>query len=159
MVIRSRWLRYLMLFVFVGCPGVIFAYFGYHQIYRKGIQAEVYLVNSYVHTLEKAFAAENGQYRAFSYYGAPLDGVDACEQPEGAAELGFLIPGCHQAKAAAPRYAFRVIEQDIEKAAYVIESRSGSDAEGRSLVCFEPKGQEFWVSQQNQETLLITSCW
>ncbi len=158
-MIQNRFLRYAILLIFVCLPGLLLAYFAYHQIYKKGLQAEVHLVTSYIHTLQSAYASEKGSYSTFSNYGAPQQGQDNCMQPEGAAELGFLIPGCHELRATAPRYTFRAAEAESSRSRYRVEALSGSDALGRSFVCFGDTGQEIWESLQNKEIKPIKSCW
>lgn len=115
---------------------------------------------SYLQTLQRVYRSEHGQYVDFNtYYGAPIQGHDNCEQPMGAAQLGFLLHGCHEIKAPAPRYAYRSLILDKPAPAYQLEARSGSDQAGRSLICFNPDGHELWQISQNQQIMPTKSCW
>lgn len=129
----------------------------YHQLYRKGLQAEARLIFSYVHTLQKVYKMEQGAYANFPAYGAPEKGLDQCAQPLGAAQLGFLLYGCHDSDSTPPRYAYQSLEASGNS--YQLEALGGSDAEGRSLVCFIPSSREELVSTQNSEIKVRVSCW
>ncbi len=132
----------------------------YHQLYQKGLQAEARLMLSYLHTLQRVYRKEEGGYAAFDWYGAPLAGADHCMQPIGAAQLGFLIHGCHEAEALPPRYAFRtIVASGGKEAPYSLEALSGSDERGRSLVCFQELDHERWESRENQAIEPVKSCW
>jgi hypothetical protein len=128
-------------------------------MYKRGLQAEVYIGSSYLHTLQAAYAAEKGRFIGFPHYGAPQKGVDFCAQPEGAVELGFLISGCHDLRASPPRYTFRVEELESIKPSYRMEAGSGSDSQSRSLVCFDALAEEIWVGSQKKDISLMKSCW
>jgi hypothetical protein len=126
----------------------------------RGMQAEARLLLSYMQTLQNVYHIEQGQYARFDRpYGAPLQGEDHCEQPEGAVQLGFILHGCHDLKSPAPRYAYRSLLQTKPRPEYRLEAEGGTDAAGRSLVCFAPKDRELWVAEQNKDLIAIQSCW
>lgn len=132
----------------------------FHQLYQRGVQAEARLMLSYLHTLQRVYRREEGAFAAFEWYGAPVNGQDFCAQPLEAAQLGFMIHGCHEEEAFPPRYAYRsLIRSQGQELSYELEAVSGSDAAGRSLVCFEAQEQERWVSQKNEDLEPLTSCW
>ncbi len=134
-------------------------YAAFHQLYLRGMQAEAKLMTSYLHTLERVYKIENKRFVYWSEpYGAMQLGVDNCRQPAAAAEVGFTVPGCHREQAPLPRYSFRVL-RDATGDRLQVEARSGSDALGRSFVCFDAKGHDLWQSSQNLEFAPIESCW
>lgn len=135
-------------------------YVSFHQLSLRGMQAEARLLLSYMQTLQNVYHIEQGQYARFDQpYGAPLRGEDHCEQPLGAAQLGFIIHGCHDIRAAAPRYAYRSLPLGTDKNSYRLEAEAGSDAAQRSLVCFTAEEREFWVAEQNKDIIAVQSCW
>lgn len=151
-----------------GCIGLaivssllgVLGYAGFRQLAMRGMQAEARLLLGYMQTLQNAYHIEQGQYAQFlQLYGAPVGGQDHCEQPLGAAQLGFIIHGCHDIKSPAPRYAYRSLQVAQPKPSYRLEAESGSDAAGRSLVCFNPEDREFWVAEQNKDVGAAESCW
>lgn len=151
--------RILMLISSTGLVGISLMYVAYHQLYLKGLQAEAKLMISYVHTLERVYKLENKHFVFWDEpYGASLHGSDNCVQPEAAAEVGFLIAGCHRDKSPLPRYAYRVLEESVDDR-YRVEASSGSDKNGRSFVCFKPDQQDVWQSSQNLEFSQVVSCW
>lgn len=135
-------------------------YVGYRQLSIRGMQAEARLLLTYMQTLQNVYHIEQGQYARFDqFYGAPIQGKDQCEQPEGAARLGFLIHGCHDLKSPAPRYAYRSLPLTKPALTYRLEAEGGTDAQGRSLICFTPVDRELWVLEQNKDIVAIESCW
>lgn len=159
-------LRRFGLVAFAACVTAPLIYVFYHQLSQSALQAEAKLMVSYLHTLEKVYRQERGSYAYFPAYGAPQKGQDFCVQPEGAAALGFFVHGCHQAEAMPPRYTYRIIEPEAPEArvpqaelSYQIEARAGSDALGRSLVCFAPQQEELWVSSPRRKIESVLSCW
>ena len=132
----------------------------YNNMSLNGAQAEAKLMMSYIHTLQKAYFSENGDYVYFdSDYGASLTGADNCVQPSQAGKLGFIIRWCHEEKASPIRYAYRVIKQEIqEKPSYTIKAVSGSDSKGRSVVCVHPQDSDVWVSSPGKPHENIRSC-
>jgi hypothetical protein len=135
-------------------------YVGYRQLSIRGMQAEARLLLSYMQTLQNVYHIEQGQYARFDqFYGASLQGKDQCEQPEGAARLGFLIHGCHDLESPAPRYAYRSLPLTKPVMGYRLEAEGGTDAQGRSLICFAPDDRELWVLEQNKDIVAIQSCW
>ncbi len=135
-------------------------YVGYRQLSIRGMQAEARLLLSYMQTLQNVYHIEHGQFARFDqYYGAPILGKDQCQQPEGAARLGFLIHGCHDLKSPAPRYAYRSLPLMKPQPDYRLEAEGGTDSEGRSLICFTPEDRELWVAEQNKDIVAIQSCW
>ena len=151
--------RIMLLFIVLSLIGGSLMYAAYHQLYLRGLEAEAKLMMSYVHTLERVYKLE---YRQFMFwdelYGAAQNGEDRCYQPEGAAEVGFFVPGCHREGALVPRYAYRVVKESVGDR-YRIEAVSGSDKAGRSFVCFKADQHELWQSSQNLEFTQIVSCW
>ncbi|HYX39494.1 MAG TPA: hypothetical protein VE954_40870 [Oligoflexus sp.] len=144
----------------VVCTLAGLGYVGFRQLSMRGTQAEARLMLSYMQTLQNVYHIEQGQFARFDqFYGAPLHGEDHCEQPEGAARLGFLLHGCHDLKSPAPRYAYRSLPQIKPKAGYRLEAEGGTDAQDRSLVCFGADDRELWVAEQNTEIVAVQSCW
>ncbi len=136
------------------------SYVSYRQLSQRGMQAEARLMLSYMQTLQSVYHIEHGQFAKFDQaYGASIQGKDNCEQPVGAAELGFLIHGCHDLKAPAPRYAYRSMLLGGTVQSYRLEAEAGSDERGRSFVCFSPRDRESWTLEQNQEIVSVESCW
>lgn len=153
----GRRARTFFLLLGVATVGTLLILVASRQLYTRGVQGEAKLMMSYIHTLERVYKLENSEYVYWdAFYGANAKGVDSCPQPEGAAEVGLLIAGCHRELVAPPRYAYRVLK--VEPDRYRIEARSGSDQAGRSVVCFQPEGDELWESSQNMEYLLKKSC-
>lgn len=147
---------FLLTLLAVGIGGFLIWSFA-RQLFTRAVQGEAKLMMSYVHTLERVYRLEKKDYLYWDeYYGANQKGVDSCLQPESAAELGFLLPGCHREKAAIPRYAYRVVKTEGDR--YAIEAKSGSDKLGRSVVCFSPRADEIWQSSQNMDYVLTKSC-
>jgi len=135
-------------------------YVGYRQLSMRGMQAEARLMLSYMQTLQNVYHIEQGQFAKFeAYYGASIQGKDNCEQPSEAAQLGFLLHGCHDIKSPAPRYAYRSFPKGELGVSFSLQAIAGSDAEGRSLVCFAADDREYWVLEQNQEIVAVESCW
>jgi hypothetical protein len=135
-------------------------YVGYRQLSMRGMQAEARLLLSYMQTLQNVYHIEQGQYARFDkFYGAPIQGKDQCEQPEAAARLGFLIHGCHDLESPAPRYAYRSLPLTRPATNYRLEAEGGTDAQGRSLICFSPDDRELWTLEQNKDIVAIQSCW
>ncbi len=151
--------RIALILAGLGTVTLFFLSIAYHQLYQRGLEAEAKLMISYAHTLEKVYHLENKSYAYWSSpYGATLEGVDHCEQPDEAAAIGFSVAGCHREGAPIPRYAFHI--QKLEGSdQYLIEATGGSDGQGRSLVCFQSRGREVWQSSQNLEFKQIISCW
>jgi hypothetical protein len=144
----------------VACTLGGLGYVSYRQLSMRGMQAEARLFLSYMQTLQNVYHIEQGQYARFDQpYGAPLQGQDHCEQPEGAARLGFLIHGCHDLKSPAPRYAYRSLPIMKPSPGYRLEAEGGTDEQGRSLVCFTAEDRELWVAEQNKDIIAIQSCW
>lgn len=144
----------------VACTLGGLGYVSYRQLSIRGMQAEARLFLSYMQTLQNVYHIEQGQYAGFDQsYGAPLLGKDHCEQPIGAAQLGFLIHGCHDIKSPAPRYAYRSLPMGKPLPGYRLEAEGGTDAGGRSLICFTPEDREFWVAEQNKGIVAVQSCW
>ncbi len=157
--LRGYWMIAGLLLV----SGPLF-YVLYHHLYQRGQQAEARLILTYLHTLQKVYKQESGSFAYFPSYGAPQRGQDFCEQPFGAAQLGFAIHACHQAGALPPRYTYQSLEIKEESRgrigpSYKLEARGGSDSQRRSLVCFKANGEELWVSSTIQELEPIESCW
>ncbi|MBC7532799.1 MAG: hypothetical protein H7318_14600 [Oligoflexus sp.] len=149
----------LFLISSVSLVGIMLMYVAYHQLYQRGLQAEAKLMISYVHTLERVYKLENKTFVFWDEpYGASLQGQDNCAQPDAAAEVGFIIAGCHRDKAPLPRYAYRIVKEPVGDH-YMVEASSGSDSHGRSFVCFQPDQQDVWQSSQNLEFNQIESCW
>ncbi len=153
LALRIRMIGLVVLLLSISGP---LAYGFYHQLYLNGVQAEARLMFSYLHTLQKVYKLERGNFATFTHYGAPLLGQDHCEQPLGAAQLGFLLHGCHDETAAPPRYVYQSREID---SGYILEAQSGSDGLGRSLVCFNPSSAEQLVSLPNSDVQTNESCW
>ena len=151
-------LKLLFLFSVLGGMVGLLGYVAYHQFYQRGLQAEAKLMMSYVHTLQRVYRLENGRYVAFGPYGAAHLGQDLCAQPEAAAELGFLLPGCHKKGALPPRYTYTSNLLEGEKQ-YLLRAESGSDVRGRSFVCFGEDGSEVWESSKNLSFLSVSTCW
>lgn len=127
------------------------------QMFSRAVQGEAKLMMSYVHTLERVYRLETKNYLYWEeYYGSGQAGADNCAQPEGAAELGFLLPGCHREKSAIPRYAYKVVKNSGDR--YLIEAKSGSDKSGRSVVCFSSDQSEIWVSSKSMDYILAKPC-
>lgn len=151
--------RMLMLISSVTLLGCMLIYVAYHQLYLRGLQAEAKLMISYGHTLERVYKLENKHFAFWDEpYGASLLGRDNCVQPEAAAEVGFIIFGCHREKAPLPRYAYRIVKEPIGDH-YRIEASSGSDSRGKSFVCFQADQQDIWQSSQNLQFNQVRSCW
>ncbi len=147
-----------MLFTGSSLGGLV--YVSYRQLSMRGMQAEARLMLSYMQTLQNVYHIEQSQFAKFeTYYGAPTQGNDNCEQPLGAAQLGFLLHGCHDIKSPAPRYAYRSLPKGESGVSFSLQAIAGSDAQGRSLVCFAAEDREFWVLEQNQDIVAIESCW
>ncbi|MBC7660599.1 MAG: hypothetical protein H7249_12960 [Chitinophagaceae bacterium] len=151
--------RIALLLISVASVCACLGYTAYHQFYQRGVEAEAKLMMSYAHTLERVYKLEN---RHFIYwdalYGATENGNDNCLQPEAAAEVGFIVPGCHRASALIPRFAYRIVSES-QGERYRIEAVSGSDKAGKSYVCFNSSGHELWQSSQNMEFTQVVSCW
>ncbi len=148
-----------MLAILMGLVGVfaLLVLVASRQLFTRSVRGEAKLMMGYIHTLERVYKLENKRYMLWDkYYGAVLKGEDQCEQPEDAAEVGFLIAGCHREKSLPPRYAYRVLKD--AKDHYRVEAKSGSDRQGRSYVCFSEDGNELWESRQNLEYSLVESC-
>lgn len=151
----------MKLFLLCFCFGSIVSFLGYvayHQLYLRGMQGEAKLMMSYLHTLQRVYRLEHGSFVSFDNYGAPLRGRDNCAQPLEAARLGFLLPGCHRKGTEPPRYAYRSFFSEKGER-YILQAESGSDAQKRSLVCFDKDGLDLWESRQGLDFSPLKSCW
>ena len=99
---------------------------------------------------------ESGTYIAFeNYYGAALDGQDNCEQPEGAAQLGFLISWCHSEKAVPMNFAYRSV---LDGEGFYAEAKSGSDEKNQSFVCFGVDEVNVWKIDKDKQVSEVSPC-
>ncbi len=146
---------FIVITLFVLGAGLILIFS--RQLFSRSVRGEAQLLIGYIHTLERVYRIETKEYAGWDqFYGSNLEGSDHCRQPESAAELGFLVAGCHKEKSNAPRYAYRVMKIGDDR--YKVEAKSGSDSQKRSFVCFSPGGEEIWESTQNREINLVKSC-
>lgn len=128
----------------------------YRQMVMRGYQAEAHLMMAYLSTLLEAYHIENNRYTGFQPYGAQQNGVDHCERPEPALQLGFAIPWCEGERGARPiRYTYEVIG---EKDHYVIKVKSGSDQRGLSFVCLDPRGVDEWEKSKGEPKKHLSGC-
>lgn len=140
--------------------GVSLLYGASYRLQINGSRGEMRLMLSYLHTLEEAIRLDTGSYAYFDqYYGARIEGHDHCQQPEGAARLGFLIRWCHEEGASPVRYAYKVlpVNESVGQGFQAI-AHSGSDATGASFVCFFRDQAEKWVMNEQKELISIQNC-
>ena len=150
----------LLVAVLVVLLAVSAAYPAYHSMSLNGAQAEAKLMMSYIHTLQTAYSSENGEYIYFdSNYGASIAGADNCVQPPPAEQLGFIIRWCHEEKASPVRYAYKVLKYEVgKKTSYLVRAESGSDSQGRSIVCIHPRDSDKWISSPGKPPTNEKTC-
>ena len=128
----------------------------FRSFVQTGLRAEARLMTSYIATLERAYELENGKYIPFDLYGAAQDGQTYCNQPEGAARLGFLIRWCAgQKDTEPPRYTYKVETEEKGENRIRIFAYSGSDKKSQSFVCYGDTESDTWLmGVENQHTHL-----
>lgn len=141
--------------ILVGLPG----YWAYTKSVKAGLQAEAHLIMSYIGTLQKAYHFEHGEFLAFPFYGAKIGAKENCEQPPGAAKLGFQINWCSGDKSVEPiRYAYQVKLSEDDEQGYILTAHSGSDERGYSFVCFGHGEADIWRMNRSQKKEHILEC-
>ncbi|SMF34505.1 hypothetical protein [Pseudobacteriovorax antillogorgiicola] len=149
-------IRYLIIFSLLAVLGGFLGRAMYVTVTVRGLRAEARLMLSYLHTLQKAQRMESDRYMSFDqFYGAPLKGQDNCQQPEGAARLGFLLKWCHSESASPLRYAYRVRETTD---GFIGEAHAGSASDGGSFVCFGFHEEDIWQIDKKRSLSHINSC-
>ena len=144
-----------MMLVSVSLP-VIYA--GYYSMTLNGLRGEMRVMLSQILTLERVFFADSGEYAYFEdFYGAPIEGVSKCQQPEGAAKLGFKIDWCHENGAAVVRYAYKIMKLK-DKNGFAAIAQSGSDRFDRSFVCSSNGQIDQWQLDEKGQFSLVSSC-
>jgi hypothetical protein len=137
----------------------------YHRIRVNTQEAEAKIMLGYLSALQAAHFNDYGTYQEFSDpYGAMIDGKESCVMPEGAKNLGFRLKGCERRRGKLNhRYVYRVYPvvnpdtgaPDI-KVGYLAEAVSGSDIEGKSLVC--AAGLDRWQIGPDRVPRHIQAC-
>ncbi|MFW7379454.1 MAG: hypothetical protein ACOH5I_11645 [Oligoflexus sp.] len=135
----------------------------YGSCYRmqlNGLRAEMRLMLSYIHTLQKSYEVDEGRFSYFEeYYGAQISGKDHCEQPEGAARLGFILHWCHEEQATELRYAYQVIPTVVEdESSFLAVAHSGSDVKDRSFICYFSDQIDVWTIDEKKRLQSLRSC-
>lgn len=160
----SSLLRYLVQPSFVVGSVVIgvlfsFAMIGYRRFVVEGLRAEAHLMTSYIVTLERAFQLEHGSFATFSPYGAANLGIGQCDIPDGAEQLGFQIGWCQGILGRAPaRYFYQAYVEEGSTDQLMIKATSGSDALGRSFVCFGDFEMDEWNVDLKLSRLHLSDC-
>ena len=130
----------------------------YRHLVINGLEAEAKIMLAYMHSLEAAHQMETGRYVFFSdWYGAPIDGRNNCNQPDGARDLGFMIRWCRgDGKGQMMRFAYRVVPA-TNGSGFAIQARSGSDAAKESFVCFGASKSQ-WILDENRQLNRSDGC-
>jgi hypothetical protein len=154
-------LQRILVLTIILLGGASLIYGSYYSLRINGLRGEMRLMLSYLHTLEHAAKLEKGEYLFFEqFYGARIDGQDHCQQPPGAARLGFFIRWCHEPQGSVMRYAYRVlpVKRDDQTLGFKAIAHSGSDRAGRSFICFFEGQQDIWQMSENRQLTSVRAC-
>lgn len=139
----------------------------YSNLKVKSLRAEAQVMLSYLAALETAYYTDNGKYVIFDeYYGSSQMGKLKCERPTGAVELGFILRSCDKDPLKGGlRYMYRVeggkdpaSGQKTLTNTFTGYAESGTDANGKSLVCMTGSAIDRWTVDTKKTQTNISKC-
>lgn len=154
-MISRKKLSFIFIFLFLG----LLARNVYISSYIKGLQSEARIMLPYILSLEKIYHSEHGKYVPFiGFYGAPINGKDNCVKPKGADKIGFKLSWCETGYDAL-YFAYSVVRSKDKPEEIIVIAESGSDAKGRSFVCFGKNQKNLLhLSSHNNKIIAKESC-